>query len=107
MSRTCAFHVRPAIAKTQHAAIRHCQSHECMRLLLSFAVVAMLVGVIVPAVSGTDGDEVIVVYNSRVPESKSVAEHYAERRNVPKDQVFGLELNTGLEFSRDEFQRTL
>ncbi len=38
------------------------------------------------------GDEVVVIYNTRVPESKEVAEHYAGLRHVPADQVFGFDL---------------
>ena len=49
------------------------------------------------------GSEVIVVYNSRVPESKEVAEYYAQRRQVPKEQVFGLELPAGEAMTRKEF----
>ena len=30
-----------------------------------------------------DGDQVVVIYNSRVPASKTVAEHYAAARHVP------------------------
>ena len=33
------------------------------------------------------GDEVVVVYNSRVPESKAVAEYYAQVRQVPEKQI--------------------
>ena len=54
-----------------------------------------------------NGSEVIVVYNVAMPESKSVAEHYAERRRVPKSQVFGFELNKGENISRTEFRDTL
>jgi uncharacterized protein (TIGR03790 family) len=53
------------------------------------------------------GDEVIVIYNSHMPESKAVAEHYAERRHVPKDQLFGFNLTTGDEMSRGEFTDAL
>jgi len=53
------------------------------------------------------GDEVIVVYNRRVPESKEVAEHYAERRQVPNNQVFGFDLPTGENMTRMEFRDAL
>jgi uncharacterized protein (TIGR03790 family) len=53
------------------------------------------------------GDEVIVIYNTRMPESKSVAEHYAERRQVPADQVFGFALNTNEVMPRAEYRDTL
>jgi uncharacterized protein (TIGR03790 family) len=54
-------------------------------------------------------DEVIVVYNSnsRVPESKRLAEYYAARRHVPTNQIFGFDLSTGLEMSRAEFRDSL
>ena len=32
------------------------------------------------------GESVVVVYNSRMPLSKKVAEHYAEKRQVPSEQ---------------------
>ena len=53
------------------------------------------------------GDEVVVVYNTRVPESKSIAEHYASLREVPPNQVFGFDLTTNEEMSRVEFRDTL
>src|SRR5262245_30033256 len=49
------------------------------------------------------GAEVAVGYNSQVPDSKSVAEYYAQRREVPPAQVFGLELPTGEAITRKEF----
>ncbi len=51
--------------------------------------------------------EVVVVYNSRVPESKEIAEYYATVRHVPRNQVMGFSLSTGLEMSRAEFQDAL
>lgn len=53
------------------------------------------------------GDEVIVVYNSRMPESKGVADYYAQKRNVPKDQVFGFDLTTNVDMTRAEFRDAL
>jgi len=53
------------------------------------------------------GGSVIVVYNSLLPESKSVAEHYAERRKVPANQVFGLDLPTTETMTRAEFRDQL
>jgi len=50
------------------------------------------------------GDEVIVVYNNRVPESRGVAEYYAERRQVPSSQLIGLPLSTN-EPLEDSYQR--
>jgi uncharacterized protein (TIGR03790 family) len=53
------------------------------------------------------GDEVVVVYNSRVPESRKLAEYYAQKRQVPTNQIFGFELSTTEEMSRGEFDHAL
>ena len=43
-----------------------------------------------PVAGAAGGDEVVVVYNSRVPASKAVAEHYAAARQVPAKADFRL-----------------
>lgn len=53
------------------------------------------------------GNEVIVVYNSRMPGSKDVAEHYAAMRNVPANQIFGFALTTSEDMSRAEYRDVL
>ncbi len=53
------------------------------------------------------GDEAVVVYNSRVPESRKTAEYYAQKRHVPTNQIFGFELSTTEEMSRGEFNHAL
>ncbi|MCX6894679.1 MAG: TIGR03790 family protein [Verrucomicrobia bacterium] len=60
-----------------------------------------------PLFAANAGDEVVVVFNSRLPESKAVAEHYAEVRHVPTNQVFGFNLSTNESISRQEFHDTL
>lgn len=57
------------------------------------------------AVAG--GDEVVVVYNSKVPESKALADYYAARREIPRSQIFGFEMSTSEAISRTEFRETL
>jgi uncharacterized protein (TIGR03790 family) len=49
------------------------------------------------------GEEVVVIYNSRIPESKNVAEHYAAMRQVPARQIFGFDLTTNEIISRADF----
>ena len=72
------------------------------------AVLASLVlSAALPARGAGPGDEVIVVYNTRVPESKVVAEYYAKRRIVPGGQIFGFSLSTNLEMTRAEFRDSL
>src|SRR5437016_2478434 len=63
--------------------------------------------VAIAAHAADPGEEVIVVFNTRVPESKSVATYYAQRRQVPADQIFGFELPTGENMTRAEFRDTL
>ena len=68
-------------------------------------LIALLTAASLPAAN--PGDEVVVLYNTRLSESKDVAEHYAERRHVPGGQVFGLPLSTNEEISRAEFRDSL
>jgi uncharacterized protein (TIGR03790 family) len=49
------------------------------------------------------GDEVVVVYNTRMPGSKLVADHYAQMRRVPEAQIYGLDLPITEEMTRAEF----
>src|SRR4026209_767326 len=49
------------------------------------------------------GADVVVVYNSRMPESREVAEHYAKRRGVPTNQVWGLDVATTEAITRTEY----
>ena len=53
------------------------------------------------------GDEVVVVYNTRLPESKGVADYYAQRRQVPASHIIGFALSTNEDVSRREFRDTL
>ncbi|MGC3956604.1 MAG: hypothetical protein QM813_01105 [Verrucomicrobiota bacterium] len=53
------------------------------------------------------GEEVVVVYNSKLPESKSLAFYYARMRDVPKEQILGFELPEGEVMSRAEYRDML
>jgi len=53
------------------------------------------------------GDSVVVIYNTRVAESKGVAEHYAALRHVPDDQVLGFDMPDNEVISRAEFRDRL
>src|SRR5271170_5822039 len=52
------------------------------------------------------GDEVVVIYNTRVPASEDVAKHYAKVRHVPQNQIYGFSLTANEEMSRDEFRNS-
>jgi uncharacterized protein (TIGR03790 family) len=70
-----------------------------------FMLLLWLVGF--PAKAAESGDQVIVVYNTRIPESKRTAEYYAQRRQVPANQVFGFQLSTNESMTRSEFRDSL
>jgi uncharacterized protein (TIGR03790 family) len=67
----------------------------------------LLLLAVAPCFAHAGGDEVVVIYNLHVPESKTVAEHYAKVRQVPEKQIYGLALSTNEEISRAEFHDTL
>lgn len=71
------------------------------------ALVWMLAGCAFIARAADSGNDVVVVYNTRMPESKGVAEYYAQRRSVPKDHIFGFAMTTNEEISRVEFRDVL
>ena len=63
-------------------------------LLLAFA----------PWLVRAGGDEVVVIYNTRLAGSKVVAEHYARMRQVPETQIYGFDLPITEEMTRAEFR---
>jgi len=69
--------------------------------------IAFLTLALAPFCVRAGGDEVVVVYNKNMPESKNVAEHYAQMRDVPSNQIFGFDLTTNEMMSRAEFHDTL
>ena len=75
-------------------------NHLAKRLIFSLLAAA-------PLLARAGGDEVVVVYNSLLPESKTVAEHYAVARNVPKKQIYGFPMPSEEEISRAEFRESL
>ncbi|MEI7730250.1 MAG: TIGR03790 family protein [Verrucomicrobiota bacterium] len=67
----------------------------------------LLSAVMVADVYAGEGEQVVVIYNRKMPESKQVAEHYAQQRRVPATQVFGLDLPVAEEISRSQFEQQL
>lgn len=55
---------------------------------------------------GSDaGSEVVVLFNSKVPESKTVAEYYAGRREVPANNLIGIDFPDVNGISRSDYNR--
>src|SRR5207249_7061503 len=57
--------------------------------------------------AGGQGKSVAVIYNSRLPESKELAFYYAQRREVPTNQVFAFDLPATETMTRAEFRDQL
>ena len=74
---------------------------------LFWARFTVFVFALAPLFVRAGGDEVVVVYNKHVPESKAVAEYYAKLRQVPARQIYGFTLTTNEQMSRDEFRDSL
>lgn len=53
------------------------------------------------------GEEVVVIYNSKLPESKALADFYARKRDVPPSQILGFALSDQEAITRTEFRQTL
>ena len=77
---------------------------------LPVAWIALFViwGRVVPSsMAAEPGESVVVVFNSKQPESRSVAQHYAAKRKVPASQVLGLPMPAGDAVTRAEFNTQL
>lgn len=49
----------------------------------------------------------LVVFNSQDPDSVALAQFYAQKREIPEDNLIGLETSRAEEISREEYNRTL
>jgi uncharacterized protein (TIGR03790 family) len=74
-----------------------------VKLWLTFFCTLLTVG----AFAANDGSDVVVVYNSTMPESKDVAEHYASMRSVPAAHVIGFHLPKTEVMSRAQYREQL
>ncbi|MBI5773350.1 MAG: TIGR03790 family protein [Verrucomicrobia bacterium] len=80
-----------------------------IRLQLTRLAFALLLGLAAPAPTraADSGASVFVVFNRAEPESRRVAEHYAQQRQVPAGQVLGLALPKTDAMTRAEFREQL
>ena len=54
-----------------------------------------------------EADATLVIFNTRDPESRALAEYYAERRRIPADQVVGLDCPLEEEITRRQYTETI
>ena len=77
------------------------------RVCLRIAFAALVPCLLTAGQAAESGADVVVIYNSQMPESKQVAEHYAQRRQVPAGQIFGFKLPNTEAMTRAEFVEDL
>ena len=59
--------------------------------------------VMTAALPALEPKEIAILYNSADPESKELAEFYAEARNIPQGNLIGLEMPKAAEISREQY----
>lgn len=60
-----------------------------------------------PKTSALGPGNVFILANKNMPESRQVAEHYCQKRMVPKDHIIFLDLPKGEDISRKEYETKL
>ena len=76
-------------------------------------IFSLLPGIVLalPALRGAPApippEAVVVVYNSKVPESRLLARYYAEKRSLPRENIVGLPMPESEEISRQQFNETI
>lgn len=73
-----------------------------MRKLITIWLLVLFMAV-VPALAGLEPNQVLVVYNSRIPQSAELADHYKQARRVPSRNLIALELPQSNQMTYDEY----
>ena len=74
---------------------------------MSRLITSIVLGALAQCTALGQGESVAVLFNSSLPESRAIAEHYAKLRDVPENHLIGLPLLDGHTISRREFTVTL
>ncbi len=75
-----------------------------------FSTIALLIAAIVQPAAGATSREAsatVVLYNTKSPEARELAEYYARARQIPAGQVVGLECPEAEEISREEYKSNI
>ncbi len=70
-------------------------------------MICLLAGLPWGAAAAVSPESVAILYNASVPESKKLAEIYQKARNIPKDNLIGLEMPTVPDISREDYDRSI
>jgi uncharacterized protein (TIGR03790 family) len=96
--------------RQRHSAVSRSVANATHRLLLARILVAPVGFLLALGSASTPlfaeearGREVVVLYNSTFNASRKVAEHYAEHRDVPAAQIFGLPMPSTEVISRSNY----
>ncbi len=82
--------------------------HLNLKVLAAFLFISGLLGL--PWVSealALTPEDLIVVFNTKVPESRQVAAYYAQKRRVPPENLVGVPVIQGESMSRQEYDQEL
>src|SRR3954451_22482854 len=60
-----------------------------------------------PAAPAVEPQDIFILVNKNVPESRQVADHYCAKRGVPKENVIALDLPKGEDISRRDYDAKL
>jgi uncharacterized protein (TIGR03790 family) len=71
------------------------------------SVLVLLSVLLTRALHADTGESVVLVFNSNVPASKQVADHYAAKRQVPAEQILSFALPETENISRGDFESKL
>ena len=74
----------------------------CRRLDLLVPVLALLLFAS-RTLAGITPGEVVIIFSSKNPESRAVAEHYARQRHIPESQQIGLAVSSDTALSRTDY----
>jgi uncharacterized protein (TIGR03790 family) len=96
--------VKSAVNILMHVAFSGCNLLRPARVVFAALTLTTCARAAPDVSPANPGDEVIIVYNTRVPASKEIAEHYADRRHVPAGQIFGFHLPAEEDISRADFR---
>ena len=83
--------------------------HFCLLSFMAWLGLLSSGGAVQAASPGraAEAAEVAVIYSLHSADSKSVAQHYAEKRGVPLNQVIGLDVPVGDNITRADYERLI
>ena len=75
--------------------------HLHLKTLAAFLLISALLGLTwVSEAPALTPEDLIVVFNTKVPESRQVAAYYAQKRRVPSENLVGVPVSQGESMSR-------